>query len=373
MLYLRANSLQRNKFTESRWEEGVYVGIREESNELLIATLEGILKARTFRPRGSIKESWNKSFFNKCTGSPWEPVIRRDGIEVKSSVRLQEDQEEEDIGKPEQGEVNHRQFRSFQIRRQEVIKHGATPACNGCKAALARTKAVNHTETCRKRIGAEFRESNDPRLDREGKRLTEYMEQQYDDSIRENKEEEASEHEMNADDKKAIEEDIADVFGNEDDEIMLVRSKASSKMWRTNEENDMMKMQKINEMNDDEYKFWGDISQMAYDSMQSQAHFYDDISGEELDSSMVMAARTEELQEFFKHGVYEQVPIEECYEQTGKSPIGVRWVDVNKGDKINPEYRSRLVAKEIKIDERRSIRSNAIARSKENAILPRGH
>ncbi len=113
VLYLRANSLQRNKFTESRWEEGVYVGIREESNELLIATPEGILKARTFRPRGSIKESWNKSFFNKCTGSPWEPVIGRNGIEVKSSVRLQEDQEEEDIGKPEQGEANHRQFRSF--------------------------------------------------------------------------------------------------------------------------------------------------------------------------------------------------------------------------------------------------------------------
>jgi hypothetical protein len=67
---------------------------------------------------------------------------------------------------------------------------------------------------------------------------------------------------------------------------------------------------------------------------------------------MVMAARTEELQEFFKHGVYEKVPTEECYEQTGRSPIGVRWVDVNKGDKVNPEYRSRLVAKEIKIDKR---------------------
>ena len=32
---------------------------------------------------------------------------------------------------------------------------------------------------------------------------------------------------------------------------------------------------------------------------------------------------------------------------TGKKPIGTRWVDVNKGDEDNPEYRSRLVAKEI--------------------------
>jgi len=34
---------------------------------------------------------------------------------------------------------------------------------------------------------------------------------------------------------------------------------------------------------------------------------------------------------------------------TGKAPIGgVRWVDVNKGDRKAPLYRSRLVAKEFK-------------------------
>ncbi len=33
---------------------------------------------------------------------------------------------------------------------------------------------------------------------------------------------------------------------------------------------------------------------------------------------------------------------------TGKSPISVRWVDVNKGDELNPNYRSRLVARQLK-------------------------
>ena len=33
--------------------------------------------------------------------------------------------------------------------------------------------------------------------------------------------------------------------------------------------------------------------------------------------------------------------------KAGKKPIAVRWVDVNKGDDENPNYRSRLVAKEI--------------------------
>ena len=51
-------------------------------------------------------------------------------------------------------------------------------------------------------------------------------------------------------------------------------------------------------------------------------------------------------------GVYKKVWNSECWQVTGKPPIGVRWVDVNKGDEVHPEYRSRLVAKEIKTDNR---------------------
>ena len=50
--------------------------------------------------------------------------------------------------------------------------------------------------------------------------------------------------------------------------------------------------------------------------------------------------------------VYEKVPIEECWKETGKGPIAARWVDINKGDEAHPNYRSRLVAKEFKTDVR---------------------
>ena len=56
-----------------------------------------------------------------------------------------------------------------------------------------------------------------------------------------------------------------------------------------------------------------------------------------------------------KHRVYIKVPIQECYDKTGKSPIKTRWIDINKGDKIHPEYRSRLVAKEIKTNKREDL------------------
>ena len=58
-------------------------------------------------------------------------------------------------------------------------------------------------------------------------------------------------------------------------------------------------------------------------------------------------ARAEEIAYFRKMKVYTKVSIEECKRVTGKMPIGVRWVDVNKEDELNPKYRSRFVAKEI--------------------------
>ena len=91
---------------------------------------------------------------------------------------------------------------------------------------------------------------------------------------------------------------------------------------------------------------------MVTTNWMNPKRIWDDISGKELEWALVVAARIEEMEEFRKHGVYIKVPIKECMERTGKKPIGVRWVDINKGDEVNPEYRSRLVAKEIKINKR---------------------
>ena len=77
---------------------------------------------------------------------------------------------------------------------------------------------------------------------------------------------------------------------------------------------------------------------------------WDDQSGASLKPALMVQARREEIQYFKDMKVYEKVMLEECWEQTGKGPIDVRWVDINKGDEVNPNYRSRLVAKEFKDD-----------------------
>ena len=76
--------------------------------------------------------------------------------------------------------------------------------------------------------------------------------------------------------------------------------------------------------------------------------YVDDISGRPLVRELVVEAREAEMVKFKQHQVYSKVPISECVRMTGKQPIVSQWIDINKGDAKSPNYRSRLVAKEIK-------------------------
>ena len=56
-----------------------------------------------------------------------------------------------------------------------------------------------------------------------------------------------------------------------------------------------------------------------------------------------------ELDYFHSKGVWDMRRIQEAWSKTGRPPISVRWVDVNRGDDEYPSYRSRLVAREIRM------------------------
>ena len=113
----------------------------------------------------------------------------------------------------------------------------------------------------------------------------------------------------------------------------------------------------VEQMEVDERISRGELGSIgAFSSEGSEAkQYWDDLSGKSLNPSLVRKAREEEMAEFRKHGVYVKVPLRKCWDETGKEPIGVRWVDINKGDRDNPEYRSRLVAQEIKTDKREDL------------------
>ena len=71
--------------------------------------------------------------------------------------------------------------------------------------------------------------------------------------------------------------------------------------------------------------------------------YIDDSTGKVIDSKLVEAARNEELRSFGEMGVYVYVKREVAKADKQGKMVGVRWVDIMKGD----ECRSRLVAQEF--------------------------
>ena len=87
MGYLKPKSKGVNKL-ESRWGTGIWLGVREESGEILIGTKEGVIEFRSFRRKGSHADRWDWAELEAMQGVPWEPVPGREGIEVKANVAI---------------------------------------------------------------------------------------------------------------------------------------------------------------------------------------------------------------------------------------------------------------------------------------------
>lgn len=71
---------------------------------------------------------------------------------------------------------------------------------------------------------------------------------------------------------------------------------------------------------------------------------FDDVTGEQFDPKAIANARSYEIAYFKSIGVNKKVSVRECYGKTGKPPLQCIWIDISKGDKRSPKYRSRLVA-----------------------------
>ena len=72
------------------------------------------------------------------------------------------------------------------------------------------------------------------------------------------------------------------------------------------------------------------------------------MTGQVLKDELVIKARMVELEFFQQKGVGVKRPMGRVRAATGRPPIIVRWIDVIKGDGGNPNYRSRLVARQMK-------------------------
>ena len=164
--------------------DGIFLGIRLQSDENLIGTTKGVIKTRTLRRR--VEEQWDNEFARSIKGEPRQflPGINSDNVPAaisdRTGVDLEEDladarlgQQVEGIDPPEAREVSLppdrlvSQVRSDTLKRMYVTrglgnKYGPTPGCPGC-ATVGSHHQASHSDTCRDRMRAELEKSEEGR------------------------------------------------------------------------------------------------------------------------------------------------------------------------------------------------------------------
>ncbi len=89
----------------------------------------------------------------------------------------------------------------------------------------------------------------------------------------------------------------------------------------------------------------------ALNELYKDVEFHDDVTGKKLHHGMAVEARRLEMAFFRRLRVYDKVPIQEAHDN-GCKIITTRWLDINKGDAESPNYRARLVGRELALDNR---------------------
>ena len=86
------------------------------------------------------------------------------------------------------------------------------------------------------------------------------------------------------------------------------------------------------------------------DNADGDHEFRDRSTGLPLNPEMVKKTREFEMQYMEELKVLEDNDPDACMAETGRPPIPTDWVDINKGDSLRPNYRSRLVCQERHVD-----------------------
>ena len=87
-----------------------------------------------------------------------------------------------------------------------------------------------------------------------------------------------------------------------------------------------------------------------FEAIYDGCEFHDDVHDRPLDRAMAIEARRTEMQYFKDMGVYTKVR-----RQPWMRVITTKWIDSSKGDDANPNYRARLVGRELNLGKREGL------------------
>ena len=147
---------------EPRFLDGIYLGLLDRSDEIVVFGQEGIRKARTIRRRPD-GEQWRHDELLAVRGSPLQPNPGNEDTRIKTRMEpglsiqntMGEPITKEDVAK----EVGTQ--RPFYLMKADVreaaSRIGYTPGCKGCRAVEFNFNSrPMHSTECRERMEPEI-------------------------------------------------------------------------------------------------------------------------------------------------------------------------------------------------------------------------
>ena len=149
ILYLPHKAAGIQKKLESKWKDGVWLGINARTSEAIIGDGAEVVLCRSVRRRAA-PERWNAVALLAIRGTPWNLKNTAEQSEAEGDLTrmLRGDiPMQEPAVAPAPPTTAEPIGRRIYITKRMVTLYGTSDGCPGCRIAGA-----THTETCRKRM-----------------------------------------------------------------------------------------------------------------------------------------------------------------------------------------------------------------------------
>jgi hypothetical protein len=174
---LRVIKDRKNKY-ETEWRDGIWLGHSRRSNEHIIGTVEGVVRAYSVKRRAD-GERWNGQMIKEMKGSPQAPNPNVAGVQIPIKVRFDPGEPKADAAElvPMRKEVGRR----LRLTDAMFKRFGYTEDCEGCRWKQAGLREHRgHTEACRRRLEEALAGTEDGRRlldvgERQNKVLADYV------------------------------------------------------------------------------------------------------------------------------------------------------------------------------------------------------
>lgn len=315
-----------------RWRDGVFLGVRGVSGEIIVGTREAVCRTRTVR-RKPFETRWDPENSSMVGGVPWKTSLddEGDGLPRNGVIKLEARTVDPELVEQVRGTPTVP--RTFPITQKDLDEHGFTEGCAGCSAVLKGLQRQKHSEECRRRLAAEMKEATKVKDAR--KRESEFFEEVMEQDRAKKKRREAT---------TVAEAPASSAAGvAADPEVALEDRGAKRGSSSATSSGGTRRRVGSHAEDDGEGKNIGlvgmpvNVEELDEELLEKA---YDDVTGESLDPRAVAASRAEEIEFMETRGIWTVVPLDECWAKTGAAPTTVKWVDTKK--------RSRLVGRDFK-------------------------